>query len=74
MQYGILQFQLLLVVWFSFLISFSPLLRCVFFVRYRTERSPVTVPTVGLYRPSDAVAIATGVLSTATMFYRNFGF
>lgn len=58
-QYGILQFQFLSVGWFSFLILFSLLLHCcVFFV------SPLTVPTVGLYHPSDAVAVAMGLLST----------
>lgn len=73
-EYGILQFQLVLVVWFSFLISFSLLLHCcvLFFVRYRTERSPLTVPTVGLYHPSDAVAIAMGVLSTCYYVLQKF--
>lgn len=47
----------------NFIFSSASLL-CVVFVRHRTERSLLTVPTLGLYHPSDAVAIAIGVLST----------
>lgn len=75
-QYGILQFQLLLVVWFSFLISFSLLLHCCVWFLWGTELKGAfwQCPLLGCITPVMQLLLQSEFCLPATMYYRNVGF
>lgn len=75
-EYGILQFQLVLVVWFSFLISFSLLLHCCVCFLWGTELKGALwqCPLLGCITPVMQLLLQWEFCLPATMFYRNFGF